>query len=81
MSCIDTMKPLLIDETEELERVQGLKQRENLLKGMGINEFIHRILFGTPGNLFSLNFYRPDKKKNGYVLVVNVISFRYALSQ
>lgn len=45
------MKPFIIDETEELERIQGLKQRENLLKGMGINEFIHRILFGTPGNV------------------------------
>ena len=46
---IDTMKPLIIDENEELERIQTLKQRDNLLKGMGINEFVHRILFGTPG--------------------------------
>lgn len=46
---IDSMKPLAIDEAEELERIQLMKQRENLIKGMGINEFVHRILFGTPG--------------------------------
>ena len=46
---LDTLKPLPIDEIEELERIQALRQRENLIKGMGINEFVHRILFGTPG--------------------------------
>jgi hypothetical protein len=45
------MKPIPIDETEELERIQSLRQRENLIKGMGINDFVHRILFGTPGNV------------------------------
>jgi len=51
---VDTMKPLIIDENEELERIQALKQRDNLLKGMGINEFVHRILFGTPGTMATI---------------------------
>jgi hypothetical protein len=43
------MKPIPIDEAEETERIQLLKQRESLIKGMGITEFVHRILFGTAG--------------------------------
>nr|XP_033775545.1 tubulin polyglutamylase TTLL6 isoform X2 [Geotrypetes seraphini] len=41
---IDIMKPLDIDEEEETERVRGLLQRENLIRGLGIVEKLYRLL-------------------------------------
>jgi hypothetical protein len=34
-----------------MERIQSLKHRENLIKGMGITDFVNRILYGTPGTV------------------------------
>ena len=51
---IETWKPIEINELDEMERVQGLKQRENLLKGMGITEFVNKMLFGTSGTIAAL---------------------------
>ena len=34
-----------------MERVQSLKHRENLIKGMGITDFVNRILYGTSGTV------------------------------
>ncbi|XP_078539376.1 LOW QUALITY PROTEIN: tubulin polyglutamylase TTLL13 [Lissotriton helveticus] len=41
---IDTMKPLDIDEEEELERVRGLLEREKLIRELGIPDLIYRLL-------------------------------------
>lgn len=41
---IDTMKPLDIAEDEELERISGLLQRDNLVRGLGIVEHVYRML-------------------------------------
>ncbi|XP_069078760.1 tubulin polyglutamylase TTLL13 isoform X1 [Pleurodeles waltl] len=41
---IDTMKPLDIDEEEELERLRGLLQREKLIRDLGIVDQIYRLL-------------------------------------
>ncbi|XP_067829578.1 tubulin polyglutamylase ttll6 isoform X2 [Heptranchias perlo] len=45
---IDTMKPLDIIEEEELQRLSGLLQRENLLRALGVIEQVYRILQNTP---------------------------------
>lgn len=48
---LETWKPVEINDLDEMERVQGLKQRENLLKGMGITDFVNKMLFGTSGTI------------------------------
>lgn len=51
---IEIWKPLEINEFDEMERIQSLKQRENLLKGMGITDFVYKMLFGTSGTIATL---------------------------
>lgn len=43
---LDSMKPVDINEKEELERLQGLQQREKLIRSLGIVDLLYR-LFGT----------------------------------
>ncbi|CAF3548920.1 unnamed protein product [Rotaria sordida] len=50
----DSTKPIDIDETEELERMLSLKHRETLIRGMGIVDMCHRMLFGTSGTMANL---------------------------
>ncbi|KAM4749022.1 tubulin polyglutamylase TTLL13 [Rhinophrynus dorsalis] len=50
---IDSMKPLDIDEQEEMERLQGLKQRERLICELGIVDQVYRLLS-------SVNHRTPD---------------------
>ncbi|CAF1413145.1 unnamed protein product [Rotaria magnacalcarata] len=47
----ESMKTLDIDENEEFERMTLLKQRETLIRGMGVIDMCHRLLFGTPGTM------------------------------
>lgn len=51
---VETWKPAEINDFDEMERLQSLKQRENLLKGMGIIDFVNKILFGTSGTVATL---------------------------
>ncbi|XP_029430420.1 tubulin polyglutamylase TTLL6 isoform X7 [Rhinatrema bivittatum] len=55
---IDIMKPLDIDEEEETERVRGLLQRENLIRGLGIVEKLYRLLRAV--NSTTPNFQDPE---------------------
>ncbi len=48
---IDTTKALDIVEEEELERISGLLQRDNLVRGLGIVEHVYRLLHCTPGTM------------------------------
>ncbi|KAM5171207.1 tubulin polyglutamylase TTLL13 [Mantella aurantiaca] len=43
---INSMKPVDINEQEELERLQGLQQREKLIRSLGIVDLLYR-LFST----------------------------------
>lgn len=43
---IDSMKPVDINEREEIERLQGLQQREKLIRSLGIVDALYN-LFGT----------------------------------
>ncbi len=45
----DKWKPLEINEHEEIERVHWLRQRENLLRGLGVGELVNKMLSGTNG--------------------------------
>lgn len=45
----DTTKPIPISEEEELERITGLLQRDNLIRGLGVVEFVYKLLHCTPG--------------------------------
>ncbi|XP_078285888.1 tubulin polyglutamylase TTLL13-like isoform X2 [Rhinoraja longicauda] len=45
----DIMKPLDIIDEEELQRLSGLLQRENLLRALGVIEQVYRVLQNTPG--------------------------------
>lgn len=38
-------------EEEELERISGLLQRDNLVRGLGIVEHVYRLLHCTPGTM------------------------------
>ncbi|XP_075198913.1 tubulin polyglutamylase TTLL13 [Anomaloglossus baeobatrachus] len=40
---VDSMKPIEIDEKEEMERLQGLQQREKLLRALGIVDHVYRL--------------------------------------
>ncbi|XP_063432389.1 tubulin polyglutamylase ttll6-like isoform X16 [Mytilus trossulus] len=48
---VDTSKPMDILEEEELERISGLLQRDNLVRGLGIVEHVYRLLHCTPGTM------------------------------
>ncbi|XP_044139163.1 tubulin polyglutamylase TTLL13-like [Bufo gargarizans] len=41
---VDSMKPIEINEKEEMERLQGLQQREKLIRAMGIVDHVYRLL-------------------------------------
>ncbi|CAF3454060.1 unnamed protein product [Rotaria sp. Silwood1] len=47
----ESLRPTEIDENEEFERMTLLKQRETLMRGMGVIDMCHRLLFGTPGTM------------------------------
>ncbi|XP_048376565.2 tubulin polyglutamylase ttll6-like isoform X2 [Stegostoma tigrinum] len=64
---IDIMKPLDIIEEEELQRLSGLLQRENLLRALGVIEQVYRILQNTPGVNCSVQTappYAPNQNKS-----------------
>ena len=46
---IEKWKPMEINEHEEIERVHWLRQRENLLRGLGVNDLVNKMLSGTNG--------------------------------
>ncbi|CAF0827290.1 unnamed protein product [Rotaria sordida] len=47
----ESLRSMEIDENEEFERMALLKQRETLIRGMGVVDMCHRLLFGTPGTM------------------------------
>lgn len=75
----ETMRPLEINELDEMERVQALKHRENLIKGMGITDFVNRILYGTSGTVATVppslaNHAHHSKSTNGTLISKNLVS-------
>ena len=44
-----TTKPIDISEEEELERITALLKRDNLIRGLGVVEFVYKLLHCTPG--------------------------------
>ena len=40
---------MTISEEEELERITSLLQRDNLIRGLGVVEFVYKLLHCTPG--------------------------------
>ena len=59
---VDTLKPQEIVEDEELERLSGLLQRDNLVRGLGIVEHVYRLLHCTPG---TVGVVRPEQRGGG----------------
>lgn len=53
-SAVDIMKPMVIIDDEEVERLSGLIQRENLIRSLGVVEQVYRLLHGTPGTVSSV---------------------------
>ena len=45
-----SLKPIDIDEDEELERISGLVQRDTLIRSLGIIEQVHRLLHYRVGS-------------------------------
>ena len=41
---IDSSKPIPIDENEELERIDAMLQRDNLIRSLGVYDQVHRML-------------------------------------
>jgi tubulin polyglutamylase TTLL6/13 len=46
---MDTARPIDITEEEELERITGMLQRDNLVRGVGIVEEVYKLLHCTAG--------------------------------
>lgn len=63
---VDTRVPMDILEEEELERISGLLQRDNLVRGLGIVEHVYRLLHCTPG---TMGIVKPDPKPQPLPLV------------
>ena len=63
---LDTRVPMDILEEEELERISGLLQRDNLVRGLGIVEHVYRLLHCTPG---TVGLVKPDPKPQPLPLV------------
>jgi len=62
-----------------MERIQSLKHRENLIKGMGITDFVNRILYGTSGTMATVppslqSHSHNSKNTNGTIVSKNLIS-------
>lgn len=43
--------PVEINESEELERINNLLQRDTLMRNVGLIEQVHRLLGATPGTV------------------------------
>ncbi|XP_053405842.1 tubulin polyglutamylase ttll6-like isoform X24 [Mercenaria mercenaria] len=75
---VDTKKPMDILEEEELERISGLLQRDNLVRGLGIVEHVYRLLHCTPGTMGVLKSEpRPlppplSRLRTGYRISLNI---------
>ncbi|XP_070207102.1 tubulin polyglutamylase TTLL7-like isoform X3 [Littorina saxatilis] len=65
---VDTQTPMDILEEEELERISGLLQRDNLVRGLGIVEHVYRLLHCTPG---TVGIVKPDPKPQPLSLVAD----------
>ncbi|XP_070207110.1 tubulin polyglutamylase ttll6-like isoform X4 [Littorina saxatilis] len=63
---VDTQTPMDILEEEELERISGLLQRDNLVRGLGIVEHVYRLLHCTPG---TVGIVKPDPKPQPLSLI------------
>lgn len=63
----ETWLPYEINELDEMERLSALKQRENLLKGMGVKDLVNKILSGTNGTTATIPpvFYNDSNNTNG----------------
>ena len=46
---VESWRAAEINEYEEMERLHSLKQRETLIKGMGVDEIVYKMLSGTNG--------------------------------
>ena len=51
---MDSAKALPINDDEEKERLTGLQQRENLIRGLGIVDYVCRLLNSLPQSLGGL---------------------------
>lgn len=62
----ETWLPYEINDLDEMERLSALKQRENLLKGMGVKDLVNKILSGTNGTTATIPpvFYNDSNNTN-----------------
>ena len=44
----DSLKPIPIDEKEEIERISAMMQRDNLVRSSGVYDQVHRMFNGNP---------------------------------
>uniref|UniRef100_A0A1I8FU28 Tubulin--tyrosine ligase-like protein 9 n=1 Tax=Macrostomum lignano TaxID=282301 RepID=A0A1I8FU28_9PLAT len=51
---VDMLTPQPIIDEEEIDRLSGLMQRDNLVRGLGIVEQVYRLLHCTPGTVASM---------------------------
>ena len=54
MIAFENWKPSEISDLDEMERIQSLKHRENLVRGMGIIDFVNKMLYGTSGTVATM---------------------------
>ena len=64
---IDTTKPMDIVEEEELDRISGLLQRENLIRGLGIPEHVFRLLNHNPSLQYKVDPRHQQVSKGPHV--------------
>ena len=55
-----SLKPIDINEDEELERITAMVQRDSLIRSLGIIEMVHRILHYNSGTTTISNTNLPQ---------------------
>uniref|UniRef100_A0A2K6FV88 Tubulin tyrosine ligase like 13 n=1 Tax=Propithecus coquereli TaxID=379532 RepID=A0A2K6FV88_PROCO len=80
---LDTMQPQQIVESEELERMKALLQRENLIRSLGIVEQITRMLHPIHQGQTKLHEYRdgPGSQEMQSVSLVPLLLLRRAATE
>lgn len=73
-SPIDSSVPGPIVDEEELERISGLMQRDNLVRGLGVVEHVYRLLHATPGT--SGGHYHSQNKNHSSQPRLHSVSFQ-----
>lgn len=78
---MDIMKPVTIVDEEEVARLSGLIQRENMIRSLGVVEQVYRLLHGTSGTMGNVKPVPPAPAQNNTASLHNrIVQAQYPVS-